>query len=50
MATRNETVDSTNTSSGKPGGGNFSAFMGIAIVAVILVGMLFLQVSSASPL
>jgi hypothetical protein len=46
MATRNETIDSSSSGSGKPGGGNVSAFLGMAIVGIMLVGMLFLQASA----
>lgn len=49
MATRNETIDPSSGSS-KPGGGNVSGFLGMAIVGIILVGMLFLQASTGTSL
>lgn len=49
MATRNETIDPSSGSS-KMGGGNVSAFLGMAIAGIILVGMLFLQASAGTNL
>ena len=47
---RNETVDLSSSSSGKTGGGHASAFLGMAIVGIILVAMLILQANAGSPL